>query len=140
MLVLTTLVAPARAWETGNAGPFSFLFHHYGDDMYQPPITPDRPYWHGDDAVPPDLRWHDREIEVVDEYGFTVGTRVSEPVIAAGVEVRTIEVSARHRARRHVAVPRRRPTRLARAACPPLPPAPMPARPVVPPVPAPTEH
>ena len=86
-LAIAATSAPACAWDTGYDGPFSFLFRKYGDDMYQPAITPDRPYWHGDSAVPPAMRWHDREIEVVDEYGNTVATRVPRlGIVAADVD------------------------------------------------------
>ena len=94
LAILARLAAPmpALAWDVRDDDRFSFLFHRYGDDMDRPAITPERPYWHADDAVPPAERWHDRAIEIVDQYGFTVGARVPQPevaVVGIGVGVET---------------------------------------------------
>lgn len=53
--------APAQAWwfeDDGTTWPV-FDFHRYGGDVNRPAATPDRPYFHGDDAVPLGLRWRD---------------------------------------------------------------------------------
>ncbi|MDX7953869.1 hypothetical protein P7D22_22190 [Lichenihabitans sp. Uapishka_5] len=66
---LLILVAPARAWvveDDGESWPI-FSFHRYGGDVNRPGATPDRPYWHGDDAVPLGLRWRDGEATVAAE-------------------------------------------------------------------------
>lgn len=56
--------APAQAWwfeDDGRSWPV-FAFHEYdGSDVNRPGGTPDRPYWHGDDAVPLGMRWQDLE-------------------------------------------------------------------------------
>ena len=69
---LSSIVSDVRA---GDFAPLSWLFSTDNGGPLAPAITPDRPYWHGDSAVPPSMRWHDRQIEIVDEYGATVGTR-----------------------------------------------------------------
>jgi hypothetical protein len=139
-LALMAGTAQASAWEDGGGGPFGWLYHRYGDDMYRPALTPDRPYWHGDAAVPPSERWHDRDIEVVDEYGITVGTRAPPPetveVEATVMAAPVVSPTRRHPVRRHRTVIR------ARRLCPPVATAYTDARPALqlPPVPAPTEH
>ena len=62
-LSLAAATAPARAWwfeDDGTTWPV-FDFHRYGGDVNRPAATPDRPYFHGDDAVPLGLRWRDLE-------------------------------------------------------------------------------
>lgn len=64
VLALVSSHCPARAWwfeDDGHSWPV-FAFHEYdGSDVNRTGGTPDRPYWHGDDAVPAGLRWRDLE-------------------------------------------------------------------------------
>ena len=60
-LSLAVQATPAHAWwfeDDGTTWPV-FDFHRYGGDVNRPAATPDRPYFHGDDAVPLGLRWRD---------------------------------------------------------------------------------
>ena len=110
---------PAAAQVFSDDGWFPFtIFHHYGDDVNRPGATPDRPYWHGDDAVPLALRWHEPG-ELFDQYGNVLPP--PEPVEGIGVAVGAAAVvhAPRHR-RTHIAARRRRVrTAVARKDCPP---------------------
>jgi hypothetical protein len=62
--VALLLAAPAQAqiFHDDDDGWCLWCFHRYGDgDVNRPGRTPDRPYWHGDDAVPLGMRWQDLE-------------------------------------------------------------------------------
>ena len=100
---LVVIAAPARAGDLGEDGILSYWFHQYGsDDVTRPPLSPDRPYWHGDDAVPPAMRWHDRQIEDVDEYGVTIGPRLPPPAVAVvAAEAVVMPAPPPHLAKRH---------------------------------------
>ncbi len=113
------LVVACASAQAGDYGPFSWLFSTDNGGPLAPAITPDRPYWHGDSAVPPAMRWHDREIEIVDEYGFTIGTRLPPPEDVVPIEVEASlppPVRGSPPMRRHHSR-----TRAVRAACPPPP-------------------
>lgn len=96
--------APARAWwfaDDGTSWPV-FDFHRYGGDVNRPAATPDRPYFHGDDAVPLGLRWRDleearAEAAAADAAAAAVVRVEAAPVVPARPAVR------RPVRRRHVA-------------------------------------
>lgn len=54
-----TTPAAAQIFHDDDDGWCLWCFHRYGGDVNRPGWTPDRPYWHGDDAVPLGLRWQD---------------------------------------------------------------------------------
>ncbi|MCW6508920.1 hypothetical protein [Lichenifustis flavocetrariae] len=92
---------PARAqWFDDEGGWSIFSFHRYGGDVNRPGSSPDRPYWHGDDAVPLGLRWRDLE-EAKAEAAAQDAAAVSASVAIA------VAAPPRH-ARRHHTVARRR--------------------------------
>jgi hypothetical protein len=62
-MALLAPAAPALAQDLEIFGWSPFTIHRYGEDVNRPAVSPDRPYWHGDDAVPLGLRWHDTSVE-----------------------------------------------------------------------------
>lgn len=102
----TVSVLPAAAQVFGDAPGWPlFSFHEYGGDVNRPGATPDRPYWHGDDAVPLGLRWQDLEAAQAE-------AAAEDASVAAAAAASVGYASPRERRVRH-AVHRRRASGLA---------------------------
>lgn len=101
---LATSAASAQAWwfeDDGTSWPV-FDFHRYGGDVNRPAISPDQPYFHGDDAVPLGLRWRDlRQAEAE-----AAAEDAAAASLAASARVEVVVPSVRH-VRRHAIVHRR---------------------------------
>ncbi|MBE7220859.1 MAG: hypothetical protein INR64_20525 [Caulobacteraceae bacterium] len=106
ILLLVTAVAaasaPAQAWwfeDDGSSWPV-FDFHRYGGDVNRPAATPDRPYFHGDDAVPLGLRWRDlRQAEAE-----AAADDAAAAAVAASARVDVVLPPPARRIRRRMAV------------------------------------
>ena len=116
-LLMTALPARAQFLDDREGWPL-FSFHRYGGDVNRPATTPDRPYWHGDDAVPLGLRWHDPATAVDD---VAVEAPATEVVYGAAASVAVVVSRPRFKPPRHVAHHRRPKVLVARKDCLPVP-------------------